>query len=133
MAGDAPFLYRAFCLAASDDLLPSKVLMPLAQILFFTFLGSTHQAHRCGLLCDWQCDTDYCHQRIFGVTMSIGGDRWTGTLPYLFGTPANRLMLFFGRAFMHILDGTLGVVMAWDGARCSLGWISLKRICLLWD
>ncbi len=29
-----------------------------------------------------------------GLTMSIGGDRWEGTLPYLFGTPANRLTMF---------------------------------------
>ena len=49
---------------------------------------------------------------IFGVTMSIGGDRWSGTLIYLFGTPANRMAMFIGRAFMHILDGMLGVVLA---------------------
>jgi len=46
---------------------------------------------------------------IFGVTMSIGGERWSGTLPYLFGSPANRMAIFVGRAFMHILDGMLGV------------------------
>jgi ABC-type transport system involved in cytochrome c biogenesis permease component len=49
---------------------------------------------------------------IFGVTMSIGSERETGTLPYIFGTPANRLVTFFGRAFMHVLDGMLGVVIA---------------------
>ena len=93
--------------------------MPLAQILFFTFLGSYASGGT---------DVDFyvigtpiqitATSGIFGVTMSIGGDRWNGTLPYLFGTPANRLMLFFGRAFMHILDGTLGVVIA-------LGWGAL--------
>jgi len=46
------------------------------------------------------------------VTMSVGGERWTGTLIYLFGTPANRMMIFFGRAFMHIIDGAIGVVLA---------------------
>jgi len=49
---------------------------------------------------------------IFGVTMSVGGERDTGTLPYLFGTPANRIVTFFGRAFMHVIDGMLGVVVA---------------------
>jgi ABC-2 type transport system permease protein len=49
---------------------------------------------------------------IYGVTMSIGGDRENGTLPYLFGTPANRFVMFFGRAFMHIMDGALGVFIA---------------------
>jgi ABC-2 type transport system permease protein len=44
--------------------------------------------------------------------MSIGGERWSGTLVYLFGTPANRMAMFFGRAFMHIIDGAIGVVIA---------------------
>jgi ABC-2 type transport system permease protein len=91
----------------------SKVVMPLTQMLFFTFLGS------------FATGKDSAHfyvignavqiaavSGIFGVTMSIGGERWTGTLVYLFGTPANRMMMFFGRAFMHILDGAIGVVIA---------------------
>ena len=47
--------------------------------------------------------------------MSIDGDRWGGALIYLFGTPANRLALFLGRTFMHLLDGILGVSigLAW--------------------
>jgi ABC-2 type transport system permease protein len=52
---------------------------------------------------------------IFGVTFSISGDRWEGTLTYLFGTPANRLTLFVGRAFMHVIDGMVGVLI-------GLGW-----------
>ena len=47
--------------------------------------------------------------------MSIGGDRWNGTLPYLFGTPANRLFMFLGRSFVHIIDGMLGVVIGLPG------------------
>jgi ABC-2 type transport system permease protein len=91
----------------------SKILMPLTQMMFFTFLGS------------FATGQDSAHfyvignavqiaavSGIFGVTMSIGGERWAGTLVYLFGSPANRMMMFFGRAFMHIIDGTLGVVIA---------------------
>jgi ABC-2 type transport system permease protein len=91
----------------------SKIIMPLTQMLFFTFLGS------------FATGPDNAHfyvignavqiaavSGIFGVTMSIGGERWSGTLVYLFGAPANRMMMFFGRAFMHIIDGTIGVVIA---------------------
>jgi len=96
--------------------LASKIVMPLAQILFFTMMGifasgpgnaafyavgnAIHLASING---------------IYGVTMSIGGDRWSGALPYIFGTPANRLVLFSGRAFFHVIDGMLGVIMglAW--------------------
>jgi ABC-2 type transport system permease protein len=58
---------------------------------------------------------------IYGVTMSIGGERWSGTLVYLFGTPANRMMMFFGRAFMHIIDGVIGVVIAFTWGVLLLG------------
>jgi ABC-2 type transport system permease protein len=44
--------------------------------------------------------------------MSIGGDRWEGTLAYLFGTPANRMAMFVGRAFLHLIDGFFGVLLA---------------------
>ncbi|MBN1267134.1 MAG: ABC transporter permease [Anaerolineales bacterium] len=88
----------------------SKIIAPLNQILFFTFLG---------MYASGQKDASFfiignavqmaAVSGIYGVTMSIGGDRWEGTLPYLFGTPANRFVMFFGRGFFHILDGFLGV------------------------
>jgi ABC-2 type transport system permease protein len=88
----------------------SKILLPLNQILFFSFLG---------MFATGSSDPSFyvignavqvtATSGIYGVTMSVGGDRWEGTLAYLFGTPANRMALFVGRAFFHILDGTLGV------------------------
>ena len=92
--------------------LATKVITPLFQILFFTFLG---------MFATGQENADFyiignaiqvtALSGIFGVTLSITGDRWEGILPYLFGTPANRLTLFVGRAFMHVIDGMLGVVI----------------------
>ncbi len=96
--------------------LASKIVMPLAQILFFTFLGSYASGQQnASFYIIGNAVQLAAVSGIFGVTMSIGGDRWEGTLPYLFGTPANRMMLFFGRAFMHIIDGFLGVFI-------GLGW-----------
>jgi ABC-2 type transport system permease protein len=96
--------------------LASKIIMPLTQILFFTFLGiSATGRSNASFYVIGNAIQMAALSGIYGVTMSIGGDRWNGTLPYLFGTPANRLVLFLGRAFMHILDGMLGVVigLAW--------------------
>ena len=100
----------------------SMIVMPLAQILFFVFLGS--YATNGG-------NTDFyvvgnamqiaSVSGIFGVTMSIGNDRWLGTLPYVFGSPANRVTLFFGRAFMHIINGAIGVVIAFMWGVLLLG------------
>ena len=97
----------------------SKIIMPLAQILFFTFLGTyATGTSNVDFYVIGNAIQIVAVSGIFGVTLSIGGDRWNGTLPYLFGTPANRMAMFFGRAFMHILDGALGVVIA-------LGWGAL--------
>jgi ABC-2 type transport system permease protein len=93
--------------------LASKIVMPLAQILFFSVLG---------LYARGPSSVDYyvignamqltAVNGIYGVTMSIGGDRWEGTLAYLFGTPANRMAMFLGRAFLHLIDGFFGVLLA---------------------
>ncbi len=90
--------------------LASKIIMPLNQILFFTFLG---------VYANGRSSADFyiignalqmaAISGIYGVTMSIGGDRWAGTLPYIFGVPSSRLVIFLGRAFFHILDGAVGV------------------------
>jgi ABC-2 type transport system permease protein len=71
---------------------------------------------------------------IFGVVMSIGGDRWNGTLPYLFGTPANRIVMFFGRALVHVLNGILTVAIGfmWGVVllRLDLGHTNLGLLAL---
>lgn len=90
--------------------LATKVFVPLGQIIFFTFLGLHGSS---GLDADFYIIGNSVQlaalSGIFGVTMSVGGERWSGTLPYLFGTPANRLALFIGRSIVHILDGVVGV------------------------
>jgi len=111
--------------------LASKIVMPLAQVLFFTLLGTfatgpdTANFYIIGNAMQIAAVSG-----IYGVTMSIGGDRWNGTLPYLFGTPANRLVLFVGRAFLHIIDGMLGVVIAFMWGVVLLG-LDLSQTNLL--
>jgi ABC-2 type transport system permease protein len=101
--------------------LASKIIMPLNQILFFTFLG---------VYATGRNNADFyiignalqmaAISGIYGVTMSIGGERWAGTLPYLFGAPTNRLVMFLGRSCFHILDGSIGVIMG-----LLMGWLFL--------
>lgn len=90
----------------------SKVFGPLTYMLFFVFLGkfATGGANTSFFVIGNAIQL-VANSGIFGVTMSVAGDRWDGTLPYLFGTPANRLSLFFGRAFMHVIDGAFGTVL----------------------
>ena len=91
----------------------SKILMPLAQMFFFVYLGTfATSPENAAFYVIGNAIQITAVSGIFGVTMSVGGERETGTLPYLFGTPANRIVTFFGRAFMHVIDGMLGVVIA---------------------
>lgn len=102
--------------------LASKIVMPLAQMLFFTFLGTFATGRdNASFYIIGNAIQITAVSGIYGVTMSIGGDRWNGTLPYLFGTPANRLVLFIGRAFVHVIDGMLGVVIAFIWGTLVLG------------
>jgi ABC-2 type transport system permease protein len=91
----------------------SKIVMPLAQTLFFSVLGLYARGPgSVGYFVIGNAMQLTAVNGIYGVTMSIGGDRWEGTLTYLFGTPANRMVMFLGRAFFHLIDGVLGVILA---------------------
>jgi ABC-2 type transport system permease protein len=102
--------------------LASKVVMPLNQILFFTFLGMSATGR----------DTAEFYvvgnalqvaalNGIYGVTMTVGRERNEGTLIYLLGSPANRLVIFMGRALFNILDGMLAVVIGFVWGVLLLG------------
>jgi ABC-2 type transport system permease protein len=94
----------------------SKILAPLTMMIFFVFIGAyASGTNDASFYVIGNALIFAASSGIFGVTMSIGGERWSGTLPYLFGSPANRMAIFVGRAFMHILDGMLGVFI-------GLGW-----------
>jgi ABC-2 type transport system permease protein len=91
----------------------SKILMPLNQLIFFTLLGiyATSRDNSSFYVIGNAMQITAVNG-IFGVTMTIGDDRFSGTLPYLFGVPSNRLLMYLGRAVFHILDGATGVVIS---------------------
>ncbi len=96
--------------------LASKIVMPVAQMVFFTLIGTFGGGDPLFFVVGNAMQIAAV-SGIYGITMSIGGDRWDGTLAYLFGSPADRLMLFFGRSAIHIVDGVIGVAVAflWGG------------------
>lgn len=100
----------------------SKILMPLAQMFFFVYLGTyATGASNASYYIVGNALQIAAVSGIYGMTMSIGGDRDNGTLAYIFGTPANRLVVFMGRAFMNIMDGALGVVIAFTWGVLLMG------------
>ena len=100
----------------------SKILMPLAQMFFFVYLGTYATGPgNADFYIVGNALQIAAVSGIYGMTMSIGGDRDNGTLAYIFGTPANRLVVFMGRAFMNIMDGALGVVIAFTWGVILMG------------
>lgn len=100
----------------------SKILMPLAQMFFFVYLGTfATSADNRSFYIIGNAIQIAAVSGIYGMTMSIGGDRDNGTLGYIFGTPANRLIVFMGRAFMNIMDGALGVIIAFTWGVVLMG------------
>jgi len=102
--------------------LASKVVMPLSQILFFTFLGvsATGRASAEFYIVGNALQVAAVNG-IYGVTMTVGRERNEGTLIYLIGSPANRLVIFLGRATFNILDGMLAVLLGFTWGVLLLG------------
>lgn len=93
--------------------LASKILMPLSQLLFFTLLGIyATGAENSSFYVIGNAVHAVAVSGIFGVPMAIGDDRFAGTLPYLFGVPTHRLIIFISRALFHVFDGMLGIVIS---------------------
>jgi ABC-2 type transport system permease protein len=99
------------------------IFFPLGQIMFFTLLGIyATGAENASFFLIGNAMQITASAGIFGVSMAIGGERWAGTLMYLFGSPANRLAIFTGRATVHIFNGFVEVLLglAWGWL---LGWV----------
>lgn len=58
---------------------------------------------------------------VSGISQTVGGERQFGALSYLLASPAPRAPLFLGRAFFHILDGFITLVVALPVAVFLLG------------
>lgn len=120
--------YRAlFAWLRPVTFIASMIVFPLGQIMFFTLLGIfATGAENASFFLLGNAMQITASSGIFGVTMAIGGERWAGTLMYLFGSPANRLAIFTGRATVHILNGFIEVLLGL-GWGWLLGWVDFSN------
>lgn len=119
--------FALFAWLRPTTFIASMIVMPLGQIIFFTVLGiyaTGIENSSFYLIGNAMQITSMAG--IFGVTMAVGGERWAGTLVYLFGAPANRLSIFVGRSAIHLLNGMfeVGVGLAWGAL---LGWVNFSH------
>jgi ABC-2 type transport system permease protein len=110
--------YRAlFSWQSPTYYLPTMLGHPLFQILFFAYLGRFSHVRNDAFFVVGNAVQVCAMAGVYGVAMTVGGERWSHTLSPLLASPANRLALFLGRTLPHIGNGFLvsafGFVSGW--------------------
>jgi ABC-2 type transport system permease protein len=97
--------------------IPTMLGGPIFQILFFAYIGRYARLRDDEFFVVGNAVQASALAGIFGMAMTIGGERWTQTLSALLATPANRIALFLGRALPLIANGILvsafGFAVGW--------------------
>jgi len=86
---------------------PTMLGGPIFQILFFAYIGRYAGSQSDKFFLVGNAVAICSLGGIFGIAMTIGGERWTQTLSSILVTPANRLALFLGRALPNIANGVI--------------------------
>lgn len=107
------YSYRAlYAWQTLGPYISGKVVFPIAQMLFFLFLGKLAGTADPLYIVLGHILLLPATNGVAGVSMTISGERDFRTLPYLIASPASRGPLFLGRSLVHILDGLLSTIVA---------------------
>jgi ABC-2 type transport system permease protein len=107
------YSYRAlYAWQAIGPYISGKVAFPIAQMLFFLYLGRLAGTQDPLYIVIGHILLLPATNGVAGVSMTISGERDFRTLPYLIASPAPRGPLFLGRSLVHILDGLLSTIAA---------------------
>jgi ABC-2 type transport system permease protein len=85
--------------------IPTMLGHPLFQVLFFSYLGRFSHVRNDAFYVVGNAVQVSAMSGVYGVAMTVGGERWTQTLAPLLASPANRMVLFLGRALPNIVNG----------------------------
>ena len=97
--------------------IPTMLGGPMFQVLFFAYIGRYAKLRSDEFFVVGNAVAISAVGGIFGMAMTIGGERWTQTLSSILVTPANRLALFLGRSLPNLANGvivsTFGFIAGW--------------------
>jgi ABC-2 type transport system permease protein len=110
--------YRAlFTWLRPSIYIPTMLGGPIFQILFFAYVGRYAGVQSDEFFVIGNAVQASALAGVFGMAMTIGGERWFQTLSALLATPANRVAIFLGRAVPLIANGMLvsafGFAVGW--------------------
>jgi len=107
------FSYRAlFAWSTPFNYIASKLGFPFFSMLLFIFLGKYVGLNDPVYIVIGNILLLPSLNGVMGISMTIGGEKQFGALSYLLGSPAPRGAVFIGRAFFHIIDGFIAVLVA---------------------
>lgn len=107
------FSYRAlFAWSTPFNYFASKMGFPFFSMLLFLFIGKYVGISDPIYIVIGNLLLLPSLNGVHGISMTIGSEKQYGALSYLLGSPAPRATLFLGRAFFHILDGLITVLIA---------------------
>jgi len=89
-----------------------KVVNPMLQLIFFSLLA--RYVYRVADIMPWVIGNAFVlctYNAFFGIGMVLAEERNFGTLMIVIASPSNKFLVFLGRAFMHIIDGGITVVI----------------------
>ena len=99
---------------------PTMLGGPLFQILFFAYLGRFAHAQSDAFYAVGNAVQISAMAGVFGMAITIGGERWTQTLGPLMATPASRLAIFLGRALPNLAQGLIVSAFGFIASRLLL-------------
>jgi ABC-2 type transport system permease protein len=114
---------------------PTLVVTPIFQVLFFAYLGRAAGLESDRFYVIGNALQIAALPGIFAMTFTITGERYSQTLAPLLATPANRAVLFLGRALPVTANAVLVSVIAFAGGllllRVTLPVRSLPALALV--
>jgi ABC-2 type transport system permease protein len=91
---------------------PTLVVAPIFQLLFFAFLGRSAGLESDRFYVIGNALQIAALPGLFAMTFSISGERWLQTLSPLLATPANRAAVFLGRALPVVANAAFVCVVS---------------------
>ena len=115
--------------------IPTLLLGPTTQIIFFAYLGRTAHLESDSWFVVGNAVQSASLAALFGMGFAIDGERWTQTLSAVLATPANRAALFLGRAGPVLVNAAVTAATGFIGGAIFLGfrmpWSSVPAIAFL--
>ena len=101
--------------------IPTLVVGPTTQVLFFAYLGRTAHLEDDAWFVVGNAVQSASLAALFGMGFAIDGERWMQTLSAVLGTPASRSALFLGRAVPVLLNASVSAATGFIGGALFLG------------